>query len=151
MARIRRNFVGSVVIDATLTSYVLLAALLHAVNRHTEKRPEMAPSIGHLMHAFIALFGLGAIWLPSASFFARSLRIIAVIALFGDAGAFTMHVLNLEAASMLNDECLVYAFLAILLFSSSINVYWRSTAELETLNSAAADLRSQYHHNRRNK
>jgi len=133
MARIRRQFVGSIVIDGIMTSYIVWAGLLHAVSSarhdHVDERPEMAPFLAHLGHGFIALFGMTGIWMPGLSFSARTLRPTAILTFFGDVIAATLHATSLSSAA---SECSVYLFLAILLALSSINVYWRSSRELST-------------------
>jgi len=135
MARIRRLFVSAILIDAVVSSYVLLAALLHAVassrRDHVDERAEMAPFIGHALHAFIGVLGLGAIRLPGSSFFARALRPVAVVAFVGDALALSLHVSSLSM-ERLADECAVYTLIAALLAASALNVYVRSSGELAT-------------------
>ena len=135
MARIRRLFVSAIIVDAVATSYVVLAALLHAVSSsrrdHIDERAEMAPFIGHLGHVFVGMLGLGAIRLPGSSFFARALRPVAAATAFGDVVATSAHVVSLSV-DRLADECAVYTLIAVLLAMSAINVYVRATAELST-------------------
>lgn len=147
MARLRRRFVGSLVVDGVATSYLVLAALLHATRTREcptnatgtsgagdtdgVGAPEMAPFIGHIGHGFIALLGLGGIWLPGSSFFPRALRLFAMAAFFGDAVSVATHAMTLSAERMM-DDCAVYTLLAILLAASALNVYWTSTGELST-------------------
>jgi len=140
MARIRRLFVSAILIDAVVASYVLLAALLHSVSSsrrdHTDERAEMAPFIGHALHAFIGVLGLGAIRLPGSSFFARALRPVAAGAFVGDSVALAMHATSLST-ERLADECAVYTLIAALLAASALNVYVRSSGELTTFDLAA--------------
>jgi len=138
MAIVRRRFVGSILIDAVLTSYIVLAGLLHTVatdTAHRGSRGEMSPFVAHIGHGFIGLFGVIGIYLSSTSVPSRSLKLIAPLAFIGDFVAILVHTVTLTTESDSGGgsaETAVYTLLSSLLAVSTINVYWASSNELKT-------------------